>query len=172
MSDSETGLIFRRLYARYFGAQLTSDDARRIVTEHRLPKHLLYLKRRQRAIIKKSFVGMPNCYSYLYRCYLPELWFVCKALLHGRLTLICHFFLIHFNSRFKRKWYLHRYEDVCRARQAPAAHYLCQGWREGRDPSLRFSTQSYLTKNPDVAAMDICPLIHWKLKGKREHRDT
>ena len=170
LSTQETSFVYRRLYALYADTQLTREEAIHIHTQGRLPRNHPALKHHLKTILEKSFVGVPKNKSYSYKFYLPEICFVCKELLSGHFKHLGHFFLILFNSRFNREWYLHQNKDVFSARQAPAAHYLDYGWREGRDPSLRFSTKSYLTKNPDVAEMDICPLIHWKLKGKREHR--
>jgi len=102
--------------------------------------------------------------------YLPEFLFTGKCLIRGSFKVLFYFLLIQFNSRFNRKWYLHQYQDVREKAMAPAAHYLLYGWREGRDPSPRFSTHRYLLCNPDIRRYNICPLVHWKLKGKKEKR--
>ena len=49
-------------------------------------------------------------------------------------------------------------------------HYLDDGWREGLDPSMAFSTKGYLDLYPDVAAEDMNPLVHFILHGQFEHR--
>ena len=100
--------------------------------------------------------------------YLLELSFVWGCLVHRHFRILFYFFLVLFNSRFNRQWYINQYHDV-RA-MSPAAHYLLYGWREGRDPSLRFSTRNYILCNPDIRTDNICPLVHWKLKGKKEKR--
>ncbi|WP_374665738.1 hypothetical protein [Ramlibacter sp.] len=50
------------------------------------------------------------------------------------------------------------------------AHYLEHGWREGRDPSPRFSTDYYLASNPDVKARGVNPLLHFVRSGRLEGR--
>ena len=46
-----------------------------------------------------------------------------------------------------------------------AAHYISQGWREGRDPNPWFSTRAYLEANPEVADAGHVPLFHFILRG-------
>ncbi|MBB4175281.1 glycosyltransferase [Sulfitobacter noctilucicola] len=48
--------------------------------------------------------------------------------------------------------------------------FLMDGWREGVDPSERFSTMFYLTNNPDVKDVNINPLIHFVRFGESEGR--
>lgn len=50
------------------------------------------------------------------------------------------------------------------------AHYCEHGWREGRDPSPRFSTRYYLDANPDIAKSGINPFGHYIVAGAAEHR--
>ena len=50
------------------------------------------------------------------------------------------------------------------------AHYCTRGWREGRDPSSRFSTRYYLDTNPDIRAGGINPFAHYLRAGAAEQR--
>jgi glycosyltransferase involved in cell wall biosynthesis len=68
------------------------------------------------------------------------------------------------------QWYLERYADVAASGVDPIAHYLERGWREGRDPSPRFSTSGYLAANRDVAQAACNPLVHYLRYGQREGR--
>lgn len=52
----------------------------------------------------------------------------------------------------------------------PLAHYLCSGWREGRDPSPEFSTDDYLSQYPDVARSGENPFVHFVERGRDEGR--
>ena len=52
----------------------------------------------------------------------------------------------------------------------PIEHYALLGWREGRDPSPKFSTTGYLQRYPDVRAANINPLYHFTLSGEAEGR--
>jgi len=103
-------------------------------------------------------------------CYILEILFAIKCILRFKFKELYYFMMIHFNSRFKRIWYLMNYQEVKESGMAPAAHYLKEGWRKGYDPSPYFSSSQYLRKNPDVSDMNICPLLHWKLIGKKEGR--
>lgn len=49
-------------------------------------------------------------------------------------------------------------------------HYLQQGWRDGLDPSDRFSTSAYLELYPDVAQEGVNPLLHYVSFGVNENR--
>ena len=58
----------------------------------------------------------------------------------------------------------------------PARHYHMGGWRDGLDPSPRFSTRFYLDHNADVAAAGIDPFHHFitwgRHEGRRPHPDA
>jgi hypothetical protein len=66
-------------------------------------------------------------------------------------------------------WYRATYDDI-RDGIDPAKHYCEEGWREGRDPSSRFSTTAYLEANPDVAQEKLNPLVHFLRIGRTEGR--
>jgi len=66
-------------------------------------------------------------------------------------------------------WYLVRYPDAV-GHESAAAHYANHGWKEGKDPSPKFSTAWYLSDNPDVAAAQINPLLHYLRHGRMEGR--
>lgn len=51
-------------------------------------------------------------------------------------------------------------------------HYCAHGWREGRDPSPRFSTRYYLDTNPDVRKAGANPFFHYITAGMREGRSA
>ncbi len=72
---------------------------------------------------------------------------------------------------FDRSYYLAQNADVAAAGVDPRAHYLVNGWREGRNPDALFNTAFYLARNPDVAAAGINPLVHFAITGWREGRD-
>lgn len=80
--------------------------------------------------------------------------------------------LIRASALFDAAWYLEQYPDVGLAKVEPAAHYIDNGWREGRDPGPHFSTSGYLRANPDVAAADINPLLHFLEHGQSEGRNV
>lgn len=71
---------------------------------------------------------------------------------------------------FDVPFYLRTYPDVRQSGVDPIGHYLDRGWREGRDPSSRFSTIGYLDQNPDVRAAGLCPLFHYVTWGITEGR--
>lgn len=73
-------------------------------------------------------------------------------------------------AAFDPAFYLARNPDIADAGADPFAHFLADGWREGRDPSRRFSVSGYLELNPDVAASGANPLIHYVLFGEAEGR--
>lgn len=169
-SRFETALIYKRLYNHFMGSHLTMQDTCYIQRNAKFPKHVRSLEKHLLKRCKNSFVGLPDK-SKQKTFFLPEIRYGLKCLLKGDFEKLYHFLLIHFNSRFSRKWYALTYQQAIeKTHLAPAAHYLEKGWREYFDPSPRFSTRRYLMQNPDVAQLDICPLVHWKLKGKREHR--
>lgn len=65
------------------------------------------------------------------------------------------------------------YKSGFPANEAPAdpiAHYLAQGWKEGRDPTPWFSTWHYLAMHPDVAGANINPFLHYCVVGHEEGR--
>ena len=72
---------------------------------------------------------------------------------------------------FDAEWYLAAYDDVRDSGVDPAAHYLSDGAREGRDPGPAFSTQYYLAHAPDVAEQGVNPLLHYLGDGAHEGRN-
>ncbi|MBX3482739.1 hypothetical protein [Phenylobacterium sp.] len=73
---------------------------------------------------------------------------------------------------FDRAWYLTTNPDVAATRADPLDHFLAHGWREGRDPTPRFSVDEYLENNPDIAAAGLNPFVHWLKHGRHEGRPT
>lgn len=71
---------------------------------------------------------------------------------------------------FDVDYYITAYPDIAEAGVDPLEHYLQHGWREGRNPSLAFSTRFYLENNPDVAAAEVNPFYHYLTAGKDEGR--
>ena len=71
---------------------------------------------------------------------------------------------------FDSEHYHAAYPDIAEAGVDALDHYSGVGWREGRDPSRRFSTTYYLDTNPDVREAEMNPLLHFVLTGKREGR--
>ena len=69
-------------------------------------------------------------------------------------------------------FYRTTYPDVAAAGEAPLAHYLRAGWREGRDPAPWFSVEAYLADNPDVRDAGLEPFSHFLGRGAREGRDA
>lgn len=77
--------------------------------------------------------------------------------------------LIKHSKFFDDEYYREKHKNLSSSIR-PEEHYLDIGWREGDDPSSRFSTSEYLELNPDVKDADICPLLHYELYGKYEGR--
>ena len=71
---------------------------------------------------------------------------------------------------FDSFYYLAAYPDVRRSDVEPLLHFIQYGWREKRNPSVRFETAFYLRMNPDVEQAGINPLIHYIQHGVREGR--
>ncbi|UQZ33772.1 hypothetical protein C2I18_09690 [Paenibacillus sp. PK3_47] len=71
----------------------------------------------------------------------------------------------YFNERWYRKKYMINVKNV-----EPAEHYLYIGFKDGNDPSPRFSTDGYLNLYPDIREGTINPLWHYEKHGKYEGR--
>lgn len=166
-SRYETALIYKRLFRDYVNVQLSYDDAYFIPINGMLPIQHPNLSQKLRPVAERWYV-LPD-YSILYHLYVPELIYAISCFMKGRIRHLYHFLLVHFNSRFNRKWYLCYHKDVAQAHLAPAAHYLDIGWRKGYNPSMLFLTQKYLYAHPEVEDMNLCPLVHWKLIGKKQY---
>ena len=72
--------------------------------------------------------------------------------------------LIKKSDLFDKDWYLEQNEDVKNLKIDPIRHYLQVGWKEGRNPSLKFDGNKYLINRPDLKAVNMCPLIHYLMK--------
>lgn len=73
-------------------------------------------------------------------------------------------------AEFDRSFYLAANPDVAQAGVDPIDHFLTHGWREGRDPTRRFSLKDYLDAYPDVAAAGVNPFVHFVGTGRAEGR--
>lgn len=104
--------------------------------------------------------------SLAYALYLPEIWFVIQQLCLLKWQLLKSFFIVHLSSRFNRKWYLAHYSGSLEPGMAPAAHYLCCGWKQGKNPSSSFFTNLYIKQHPDLLERELCPLVHRKMKKR------
>lgn len=71
---------------------------------------------------------------------------------------------------FDKKFYNENYPDVAELGADPILHYLNHGWKEGRDPSKKFSTMAYIERYEDVRICGVNPLIHYLKYGKKEGR--
>lgn len=67
-------------------------------------------------------------------------------------------------------WYREQYQDVDYSKISPAEHYLTEGWLQGKNPSVHFSTSEYLEMYDDVEQAGVNPLLHYVLAGQREGR--
>lgn len=67
-------------------------------------------------------------------------------------------------------FYRSRYPDIRAAGSDPIQHFMELGWKEGRDPSAKFSTTAYLDLHPDVRAAGVNPLQHYVTLGQGEKR--
>ena len=52
----------------------------------------------------------------------------------------------------------------------PLMHFYREGWKQGLDPSIKFSTTDYLSQYPDVRADGMNPLEHFVRFGLKEGR--
>lgn len=73
-------------------------------------------------------------------------------------------------TEFDADYYVAVHPDVAGAGADPLDHFLTFGWREGRDPNVRFSVVDYLEANPDVREAGLNPFYHYLLAGRAEGR--
>lgn len=78
------------------------------------------------------------------------------------------YFRIKHSGLFDPHYYLKQYSDVRKSDVDPLMHFVEWGWREGRNPSIRFNTEDYLEKHPSVRAAGINPVIHFLKHGNKE----
>lgn len=69
---------------------------------------------------------------------------------------------------FDQNYYLRMYADVASDGINPFEHYCKHGWKEGRNPSERFSTSEYLAKNPEIVQLQLNPLVHFVINSDSE----
>lgn len=66
------------------------------------------------------------------------------------------------SDMFDGEWYRAQNPDVDFGKITPEEHYDSIGWREGRDPSPRFSTQLYQQEHPDAVSFGQNPILHYE----------
>ena len=82
-----------------------------------------------------------------------------------------NYIILKNSNLFDEKWYLKQNMDVANAGVDPIVHYLKNGWREGRNPSMFFDNDIYLYFNPDVKKAKINPLLHYLKYGIIQNRN-
>jgi len=82
------------------------------------------------------------------------------------------YLIIKESGLFDPAFYLLNNPDVRKADIDPLMHFIKYGWKEGRNPSLHFSTNYYLVSCPDVKKANINPLVHYIKHGIFEGRIT
>jgi hypothetical protein len=75
----------------------------------------------------------------------------------------------YFNERWYRKKYMGSIKD---SDIEPAEHYLYIGFKDGNDPSPKFSTNGYFKLYCDILEGEINPLWHYEKYGKFEGRQV
>ena len=73
------------------------------------------------------------------------------------------------NPLFDPLWYCRQLEGNNDERSG-LRHFVLQGDKEGRAPSLEFSSRRYLEGNPDVAEAEVPALAHYLTNGRAEGR--
>jgi hypothetical protein len=74
------------------------------------------------------------------------------------------------SRNFDIEMYLAADERISRCHLDPVLHFMAFGWKEGRNPSLTFSTSYYLEQNRDVRESGTNPFVHYLIWGKAEGR--
>ncbi|WP_222623092.1 class I SAM-dependent methyltransferase, partial [Ramlibacter cellulosilyticus] len=78
--------------------------------------------------------------------------------------------VIRASGQFDEAYYRGMHADLGSSADA-VRHYCERGWREGRDPSPRFSTRHYLEVHADVREAGVNPLFHSIVTARRQaHR--
>jgi hypothetical protein len=85
-------------------------------------------------------------------------------------NMIDEYLFVENSGLFDVGWYLSTYNDIKTAGTDPILHYIFQGYRESRDPSLVFSTARYINHYEDIKSAGINPLLHFLYHGKKEGR--
>ena len=96
-----------------------------------------------------------------------EAWSVSHALGH---TIASDLAMLAASDLFDGAFYLRAYPDVAAHGIDPATHFIGQGWREGRRPSLYFDPVWYRAANSDVARAGVNPVLHYISAGEAEGR--
>jgi hypothetical protein len=73
-------------------------------------------------------------------------------------------------AEFDEVWYRLTYFDLWDTDVDPLDHFLEHGWREGRDPGPKFSTNDYLEIYADIREAGLNPFVHYVTSGRAEGR--
>lgn len=121
-------------------------------------KHYLVYGKNEGRICQRMFPGVSYVFGKLFSFRLFK-----KAVK----AKVSDYKVLSKSKYFDKKWYLKTYPDVKRAKMDPIEHYLKFGWKEGRNPGPKFSTEGYVRRYSDVKNN---PLLHYELVGKGENR--
>jgi FMN phosphatase YigB (HAD superfamily) len=88
----------------------------------------------------------------------------------SRLIIWLDYFIIQISGYFDRAYYVRSYPEFNITDKDPLVHFLKKGWKENKNPSIKFNTAFYLSMNLDVDQVGINPLIHFIRSGRSEGR--
>lgn len=90
-----------------------------------------------------------------------------KSIINRVLFRVYPTYIIEKSSLFDSEWYSNTYRIE---KKKAAKNYLIDGYKNGCDPSVYFSSFNYYLANPDTKVMN--PLLHYEIWGREENRMT
>ncbi|NMJ43407.1 glycosyltransferase [Roseomonas sp. JC162] len=78
--------------------------------------------------------------------------------------------VLEHSGLFDAAYYLAAHPDIAAAGVEPFAHFIEQGYTEGRRPNPYFDPLWYLAQHPDVMEGGLNPLFHYAFHGEAEGR--
>ncbi|UYO05154.1 glycosyltransferase family 61 protein [Paenibacillus sp. PSB04] len=132
-----------------------------------IEKAYLFFLKNEQGVKQKKLSKKISLFLWLHRLGLKKIYEVVNTDKSSLSDLNIIRYSYYFNERWYRKKYMVKIND-----SEPAAHYLNFGFREGNDPSPRFSTRGYFRLYPDIQEAGINPLWHYEKHGKFEGRQV
>jgi len=122
-----------------------------------------YLNNKSRSITQRIISKFPGLYILLN---------INETGLKNALINIKGYKSIKKNKLLDIGYYLKNNRSVRSSGMDPILHYMYHGFKEGRKPSSKFSSDYYLGEYDDVKKSRLNPLVHYGLYGIKEGRKT
>lgn len=77
--------------------------------------------------------------------------------------------IIKKSKLFDEKYYVSTYDEVTDIGTNPIRHFVTKGWKEYRNPNIKFNIHQYLEEHPDLKKTGTNPFLHYLMQNRQKN---